>query len=150
MTRACEDVVDVADLGGATGVHDVHGGPANARDHAEVVRDEDHRRAGAFLDALQQLEDCAWIVTSRAVVGSSAMITSGSLAIIIAIMARWRMPPENSCGYCVARTSGRGMPTDSSRSNGLAHRVLLGDVPVVRADRFGELLADAQHRVQPR
>ena len=40
----------------------------------------------------------AWTVTSRAVVGSSAMITSGSLAIAMAIMARWRMPPENSCG----------------------------------------------------
>ena len=41
---------------------------------------------------------CAWIVTSSAVVGSSAISTSGSLAIAIAIMARWRMPPENSCG----------------------------------------------------
>ena len=41
---------------------------------------------------------CAWTVTSRAVVGSSAMITSGSLAMAMAITARWRMPPENSCG----------------------------------------------------
>ena len=41
---------------------------------------------------------CAWIVTSSAVVGSSARITSGSLAIAIAIITRWRMPPENSCG----------------------------------------------------
>ena len=40
----------------------------------------------------------AWTVTSSAVVGSSAMITSGSLAIAMAIIARWRMPPENSCG----------------------------------------------------
>jgi hypothetical protein len=41
---------------------------------------------------------CACTVTSRAVVGSSAMITSGSFAIAMAIIARCRMPPENSCG----------------------------------------------------
>jgi hypothetical protein len=41
---------------------------------------------------------CAWMVTSSAVVGSSAMRTSGSLAIDMAIITRWRMPPENSCG----------------------------------------------------
>ncbi len=41
---------------------------------------------------------CAWIVTSRAVVGSSAIRMSGSQASAMAIMTRWRMPPENSCG----------------------------------------------------
>ena len=59
---------------------------------------------------------CAWIVTSRAVVGSSAMMTSGSLAIAIAIIARWRMPPENSNGNDLTRCSGFGMPTRSSSS----------------------------------
>ena len=49
---------------------------------------------------------CAWIVTSSAVVGSSAMSTSGSLAIDMAIIARWRMPPEYSCGYWSARSRG--------------------------------------------
>ena len=49
---------------------------------------------------------CAWMVTSSAVVGSSAMITSGSLAIAIAIITRWRMPPENSCGNALARSRG--------------------------------------------
>ena len=58
----------------------------------------------------------AWMVTSRAVVGSSAMITSGSLAIAIAIMARCRIPPENSCGNDRTRSPGFGMPTRSSRS----------------------------------
>ena len=38
---------------------------------------------------------CAWIVTSSAVVGSSAISTSGLHASAIAIIARWRMPPEN-------------------------------------------------------
>ena len=41
---------------------------------------------------------CAWMVTSSAVVGSSAIRSLGSQASAIAIMARWRMPPENWCG----------------------------------------------------
>ena len=55
---------------------------------------------------------CAWIVTSSAVVGSSAMSTSGSLAIDIAIIARWRIPPEYSCGNCSARSLGFGIPDE--------------------------------------
>ncbi len=39
---------------------------------------------------------CAWIVTSRAVVGSSAIRMRGSSASAIAIIVRWRIPPENS------------------------------------------------------
>ena len=38
---------------------------------------------------------CAWIVTSSAVVGSSAISSFGLHASAIAIIARWRMPPEN-------------------------------------------------------
>ncbi|OPX24166.1 MAG: hypothetical protein B1H04_02635 [Planctomycetales bacterium 4484_123] len=38
---------------------------------------------------------CAWMVTSRAVVGSSAMSSSGSQDRAMAIIARWRMPPES-------------------------------------------------------
>ena len=41
---------------------------------------------------------CAWMVTSSAVVGSSAMRMSGLQARAMAIMTRWRMPPENSWG----------------------------------------------------
>ena len=37
----------------------------------------------------------AWMVTSSAVVGSSAMSRSGSLASAIAIITRWRWPPES-------------------------------------------------------
>jgi hypothetical protein len=44
------------------------------------------------------LSTCAWTVTSSAVVGSSAISRSGSRAIAIAIITRWRMPPENWCG----------------------------------------------------
>ena len=39
------------------------------------------------------------MVTSSAVVGSSAISTSGSQASAIAIITRWRMPPESWCGY---------------------------------------------------
>ena len=38
---------------------------------------------------------CAWIVTSSAVVGSSAIRRSGSLASAMAIITRCRWPPES-------------------------------------------------------
>ena len=38
---------------------------------------------------------CAWIVTSSAVVGSSAMISFGSQASAMPIITRWRIPPES-------------------------------------------------------
>ncbi len=41
---------------------------------------------------------CACTVTSRAVVGSSAISSAGFSAIAIAIITRWRMPPENWWG----------------------------------------------------
>src|SRR5207237_1337295 len=40
----------------------------------------------------------AWMVTSSAVVGSSAIRTSGLQESAIAIIARCRIPPENWCG----------------------------------------------------
>ena len=51
---------------------------------------------------------CSWIVTSSAVVGSSAMSSLGSQASAIAIITRWRMPPESWCGYSSTRSRGRG------------------------------------------
>ena len=59
---------------------------------------------------------CAWTVTSSAVVGSSAMSTSGSFDKPIAIIARCRIPPENWWGYSWARRSGSGMRTRRSSS----------------------------------
>src|SRR5437879_5718597 len=41
---------------------------------------------------------CAWIVTSSAVVGSSAIRSFGRHDSAIAIITRCRMPPENWCG----------------------------------------------------
>ena len=54
---------------------------------------------------------CAWIVTSRAVVGSSAMMSFGLQANAMAMIILWRMPPENSWGYWFNRFSGDGIPT---------------------------------------
>src|SRR5687767_10387469 len=42
---------------------------------------------------------CAWIETSSAETGSSAMISLGLTASARAMPMRWRWPPENSCGY---------------------------------------------------
>ena len=64
---------------------------------------------------------CAWMVTSSAVVGSSAMRMSGLQLIAMAIMARWRMPPENSNGYWLTRLSASGMPTRASSSAAICH-----------------------------
>src|SRR5215831_718621 len=59
---------------------------------------------------------CFWIVTSSAVVGSSAISSLGSQASAIAIMTRCRIPPENWCGYSLRRSLGRGSPTRPSTS----------------------------------
>ena len=40
----------------------------------------------------------AWTVTSRAVVGSSAMSRLGPQARAMAIITRWHIPPLNVCG----------------------------------------------------
>ena len=58
----------------------------------------------------------AWIVTSRAVVGSSAMSNRGLQAIAIAIMTRCRMPPESWCGYSSIRLAAAGTRTRSRSS----------------------------------
>ena len=56
------------------------------------------------------------MVTSSAVVGSSAMSSFGSHASAIAIITRCRIPPENWCGYSPMRSLARGSPTRSSTS----------------------------------
>src|SRR5438552_4781161 len=63
---------------------------------------------------------CAWMVTSRAVVGSSAIRRFGLHDSAMAIMMRWRMPPESWCGYSFTRRSAFGMCTSLSISIVLA------------------------------
>ena len=59
---------------------------------------------------------CAWMVTSSAVVGSSAISSLGLQARPMAIITRWRMPPDSWWGYCASRLSGSVMPTSVSSS----------------------------------
>ena len=56
------------------------------------------------------------MVTSRAVVGSSAIRISGLHASAIAIIALCLIPPENSNGYCFIRFSAFGILTSCSIS----------------------------------
>ena len=62
------------------------------------------------------------MVTSSAVVGSSAISSLGLQAIAMAIITRWFMPPESWCGKAFSRVSGAGMPTWSSSSMARARR----------------------------
>ena len=60
---------------------------------------------------------CNCTVTSSAEVGSSAISSSGLAISIMAIMARWPMPPETSCGYSLNTLVGSSICTDSSATN---------------------------------
>ena len=91
----------------------------------------------------------AWIVTSRAVVGSSAIISFGSSARAIAIITRWRIPPENCGGSSCRRVSGFGIPTIASSSIARVRASAAVDL-LVGPDRLDHLLLDGEHRVQAR
>ena len=58
----------------------------------------------------------ACTVTSSAVVGSSAISSSGSPLVAIAIIARWSWPPDSWCGYDAAIRAGSSSPTEASSS----------------------------------
>ena len=57
----------------------------------------------------------AWIETSSAETGSSAMTIFGRTASARAKPIRWRWPPENSCGYRLIDSA--GSPTSSSSAS---------------------------------
>ncbi len=98
MLRVVEELVERSLLDDAAGVHDDHA-VGDVGDDAEVVGDEDDPGAGLARAASRSSSRiCAWIVTSSAVVGSSAISSFGEHDSAIAIITRWRMPPENSCG----------------------------------------------------
>ena len=85
---------------------------------------------------------CACTVTSSAVVGSSAIRMSGRQASAIAIITRWRMPPESWCGYSSTRRSGAGnadLLQHLDRARPRRRRV----EPGVQAQRLADLVADA-------
>ena len=53
----------------------------------------------SWLSLRSRVRICAWMVTSRAVVGSSASSSLGREMMAAAIITRWSMPPESSWGY---------------------------------------------------
>ena len=63
------------------------------------------------------------MVTSSAVVGSSAITSDGLHASEMAISARCRRPPDSWCGYSRIRRAGSGMLTASSSSSARARAV---------------------------
>ena len=89
---------------------------------------------------------CACTVTSSAVVGSSANSSVGPHAMAMAIITRWRMPPDISCGYWCSRRSGSGMRTSCSSRSAVAR----ASASTCRggSQRLGDLLADLHQRVQ--
>jgi hypothetical protein len=73
---------------------------------------------------------CAWMVTSSAVVVSSAISSGGSLARAAAIITRCRWPPESWCGKASSRPAASGKPQDSSSATILAR---VGRLPCSRS-----------------
>jgi len=121
--RAAEQLLDRRLFHLASRVHD-DDALRHLRDHAEawVIR---MMAASIFcLSSRMRSRICAWMVTSRAVVGSSAISSFGLQASAMAIITRWRMPPDISCGYCCARRSGSGILTRRSMSTALAAAAL--------------------------
>ena len=90
----------------AAGVHH-QGAVGELGDHPQVVRDDQDTGAGHVAGGPQHLEDLG--VTSSAVVGSSQISRSGSLAIAMAITTAGASPPDS----CAERRGpvGWAMPT---------------------------------------
>ena len=97
MLRAGEQLVDRRALDDLAGIHhrDL---VADFGDHAEIVGDQDDRRAARGLQLAHQIEDLRLqgdVERGGRLVGDQQ---PGSQASAIAIMTRWRMPPDSLCG----------------------------------------------------
>ncbi len=133
----------------APGVHDQDAVADPGRRPPRVVGDEDDRGAEAALEVLHEREDLGLDVTSRAVVGSSAMRICGSQQRAMAIMTRWRMPPESWWGYSSMRFSGLGISTSLSISMTRFRRAAASSCVVV-LEGLVDLPADAEDGVEGR
>jgi len=78
----------------AAGIHH-HDALGDFGDHSEIMGDQNDRRTERRLRSSISCRICAWIVTSSAVVGSSAIKSLGCTRVPMAIITRWRMPPES-------------------------------------------------------
>ena len=92
---------------------------------------------------------CAWTVTSSAEVGSSAMTSAGRHTSAMAIIARWRSPPDSSNGYASTLRCGSGNPTASRASIVAARAACAAELPVQAAD-LPDLVADRVDRRERR
>ena len=90
---------------------------------------------------------CAWMVTSSAVVGSSAIRRRGSHTSAIAIITRWRMPPDRLIGYIEAQLRGAGN-TDRVERGDRALPCFVARHREMRAHGFGDLVADREDRIE--
>src|SRR5947209_5602568 len=119
MAGIGEEVVDAGFLDLLARIHHDH--PLRGlRDDAEVMGDQDQPGAELLLQLEDQRENLRLDGDVERVVGSSAIRSAGRQASAIAIIARWRMPPESWCGYSRARRSGSGMRTSRSISTACA------------------------------
>ena len=117
-----EDLVERALLDDLPGVHD-EDAVGDLGDHAEVVGDQDHREPCSWFRSWSSSMICAWIVTSSAVVGSSAIRMRG-----LAGRAPSRSSPAGACRRRTRTDSDRpasrglGMPTEPRASTALLVR----------------------------
>ena len=86
-------------------------------------------------------------MTSSAVVGSSAIRMSGFSASAMAIMMRWRWPPENWCGYLSSAASRLG-DADARAAARARARAASARGHAVDAHDLGDLPADGVDRVE--
>jgi hypothetical protein len=63
----------------------------------------------------------------------------------MAIITRWRMPPDIWCGYSSNRRSGAGIRTRGDRAGTQRGA---GCRAVVRTHRLGDLIAHGEHRIE--
>ncbi len=97
MARSAEEGMNLGALDHFARVH--HGDCVrDLRHHAEIVRDQEDAHVMLAPQPVDEREDLGWIVTSRAVVGSSAISSRGLQDMASAIITRWRMPPDIWCG----------------------------------------------------
>ena len=124
MTGVIENIVCRSVFHDFSGIH--NGDPVrHVGDNAEIVRYEYDERLRSALIRLISSSICDCMVTSSAVVGSSHISMSGFAASAMAITIRWRIPPENSNGYCLYLTDGSGIPTSSRSLSALVFASLL-------------------------
>ncbi len=91
---------------------------------------------------------CAWVVTSSAVVGSSAISSSGPQASAIAIITRWRMPPDIDADIRVSRRSGFGDAHPGEQRSTRCCAARPRSMPRCSSQRLGHLLPHPHRRVE--